>query len=530
MANGALGGLLAYIDNLKRKAGRNIDDMRQRPADWERMAAARWKQDLREQMSKPEAGLDFVAGPLGAVAGVVKNKGGNWIGSSVDQMLQPLMEKLGETSPAALAEIRQRLGNQELGRKGEALGQWVQGPLRKYIMRDMATEGDPVRKLIEQGVSHKTLESLGDIARWDPEDMLYNQRFVTKPSTPERGWEHLADNKIQTMTAKDFSRIPRVAKAEPWLQKSDPQTIVHAADDFGASADELGFSHMLDELDNALDPNSGLPRELLLRPEQMQQMGMEKAVRHVNAINEWRAAQKIEANKELANKAMSVREYAENNPKGLRWVELGADEELAKMYKEGIPSGDAAAEAYKTKLKALEDQLKYEGDTMGHCVGGYCPDVLQGKSRIFSLRDAKGEPHVTVEVAPSTPRNEKAVDYWFNHVYPEGKRDELFGRLRAEGKLHDWSSSLKELPEYQEWAKGVDPAEIIQIKGKQNLAPNEDYLPFVQDFVRNSPLGGGWGRVGDISNTGLVEHMGEYITKEELARRAAQVRASGDQI
>ena len=38
---------------------------------------------------------------------------------------------------------------------------------------------------------------------------------------------------------------------------------------------------------------------------------------------------------------------------------------------------------------------------MGHCVGGYCPDVASGRTKIFSLRDKRGEPHVTVEVEPT---------------------------------------------------------------------------------------------------------------------------------
>ena len=61
---------------------------------------------------------------------------------------------------------------------------------------------------------------------------------------------------------------------------------------------------------------------------------------------------------------------------------------------------EAIADALKYD-KRLEEALKYEGDIMGHCVGGYCPDVESGKSRIYSLRDAKGEPHVTVEVKPN---------------------------------------------------------------------------------------------------------------------------------
>ena len=57
---------------------------------------------------------------------------------------------------------------------------------------------------------------------------------------------------------------------------------------------------------------------------------------------------------------------------------------------------------------------------------------------------------------------------------------------------------------------------IKQVKGKQNLAPKDEYLPFVQDFVRNSPLGTDWGRVEDLINTGLRRVGDKYVTPEEL--------------
>jgi len=49
-----------------------------------------------------------------------------------------------------------------------------------------------------------------------------------------------------------------------------------------------------------------------------------------------------------------------------------------------------------------------------------------------------------------------------------------------------------------------DPDElprIKQIKGKQNRAPNPEYLPFVQDFVKS----GKWSDVGDLQNSGLLD-------------------------
>lgn len=57
---------------------------------------------------------------------------------------------------------------------------------------------------------------------------------------------------------------------------------------------------------------------------------------------------------------------------------------------------------------------------------------------------------------------------------------------------------LKEKPELAD----LKPAEeIVQIKGKANKAPKEEYLPAVQDFVRS----GNWSDVGDLKNAGLID-------------------------
>jgi hypothetical protein len=150
---------------------------------------------------------------------------------------------------------------------------------------------------------------------------------------------------------------------------------------------------------------------------------------------------------------------------------------------------------------SLADALKYEGDTMGHCVGGYCDDVISGRSRIFSLRDAKGQPHVTIETAPRRMPQQAGLIY----RVPDDVSDELFERAGGDEAVADRLAA--------EWfAANPQPEDIIQIKGKQNRAPVDDYLPFVQDFVK----GGTWGNVGDLRNTGLVKLPdGRYITQQQ---------------
>lgn len=494
------------------------------------------------------AGSRFAANPIPQI-GAIKPRGGNWIPGDVESSIENLFRK--EYSPAsvdlqrtALEMARQRgYGDDmiaELARGLQqretpiALNRWIEGPLTKYIKRDMATPEDPIRRLAEQGVSHIAI----------PENRLLPPTYVAEAraaagfpeggvSTDFRGsfWENLSDGSVHVGPARYLQEEPKLMKENPWMRNLDPESDVYGIR--GSLESKLGFDHLIDELSNAMNPDSGLPRNLLLRPEQMQQMGVEKAVRHVDAINKWREAQRVAADAELANKAAVVREYAENNPKGLRWMELGpekeVDEALIQVGRDGgakveLPGEEvryfnSPEEAKKHIIeRRLEKQLRYEGDTMGHCVGGYCPDVLAGRSRIFSLRDARGEPHVTIEVAPPKPRGEASTDYFLNHVLPKitgnpQAGDELFARVASQADFYDVPAALekavRESPEYIEWVRGQDPADLVQVKGKQNLKPKDEYLPFVQDFLRNSPVGE-WGSISDLKNTGLRDMRSLY--------------------
>jgi hypothetical protein len=117
---------------------------------------------------------------------------------------------------------------------------------------------------------------------------------------------------------------------------------------------------------------------------------------------------------------------------------------------------------------------------MGHCVGGYCPDVVEGRSKIYSLRDKKGQPHVTIEVQPWRSSQGESLAEFEARLRSDP--------MRSEQAVRDIMSS----PQYRD--------SIVQIKGKGNKAPKEEYLPAVQDFVRS----GNFARIGDLQNTGLL--------------------------
>lgn len=214
----------------------------------------------------------------------------------------------------------------------------------------------------------------------------------------------------------------------------------------------------------------------------LQQYDLVRAVKET-AANDARVAKEMERAAAASMKDLPVyKDYGD----GMKWVELKLAEKLTEEQAKGvrqlevdrdvIDQSHYAVDAEGKPLKNsytgevargnspeeahLAGQLAQEGNQMGHCVGGYCADVASGQTRILSLRDAKGKSHVTVEIGPGTPRVEAGI-----------------------------------------YDPAVKSPDILQIKGKQNRAPNAEYLPYVQDLVRE----GKWGEVGDLENTGLVD-------------------------
>jgi hypothetical protein len=302
----------------------------------------------------------------------------------------------------------------------------------------------------------------------------------------------------------------------------------------GRPARDLGFDHMMDEIDNALRPSQGLPDYLQLKPKDLDKMSVAQVSEHVDKINAWRASQKAEVDAARAANAATVEHKAYDfvpgtdipNDQGLRWVEIKVpemvedfkvpdryeirkptpssetfaiwDKEANQYITTGIKTEEAALKHLHDTINksAVEDALKYEGEILQHCVGGYCPDVIEGRSRIFSLRDADGRPHATIEVEPDDYRQ-----VW-RTLTPEQQNE-------VNSILNRWTENIDYLPSREELeAKGeqvlrqlghAPPEKISQIKGLQNRKPNDEYMPFIQDFVKD----GTWSHVGDLENAEL---------------------------
>ncbi len=481
------------------------------------------------------AAADFAM--AGSPVHVVKPKGGNWLAGSVERTIDP-MRTLDPNMVNTLRNADPRFVDQaalsRMESEGGALDRWLETKLAKYIKNEMATPEDPIRALAERGIIHSEISPTG-----------YNvSRARKETGFPEEGmgvsdlaktWEARADTFVNPLRASDMTSgyYPEAVEANPWLLKVPPQTPVYEMLSGSEGDIGLGFGHLVDELRNAVNPASGLPENLRWKYQDLEKVTVPQAVERVAKINEWRAAQKAEADMARAmNPATQVvKEYPEQ---GFKWVELRQPKETGRKITveksemdlppnmdqrqmldaamdmaadEGLDEGTQAFDDFVRNLmtdfnrkkkvdmdesiKALEDALKYEGETMGHCVGGYCPDVVEGRSRIYSLRDKKGQPHVTIEVRPTSQR-----------IAP--RHEEILAEMKASGVDTGALSESAYDAAYEQALQRVKqsrPPEIVQIKGKANRAPKEEYLPAVQDFIRS----GNWSSVGDLGNTGLID-------------------------
>jgi len=370
----------------------------------------------------------------------------------------------------------------------EAVQGWLAKALAKYYKTDFGSPDDPLRDLAARGL------------HYDPDMTPEKWKAVVDSFLLEDPIEQIMfpPNRLGGMPGAGSDLRGETLAAMPWLAKQPVTDNL-----YGISGGGLDIGHFADEFANALNPEmSGLPMDLAVRPESLGRMTFPQAVERVGHINQFRV-KKMQEEAQAALNNPAIQTFKEYPDAGYRWVELRQPEGTVD------PNSGYAA---------LRDALQYEGDTMGHCVGGYCDAVASGRSRIYSLRDAKGQPHVTIEAAP-VRRSGTDTGVGNEHVYREAVdavEPGFWDAMPREWKVNPYVSINANRPDIIE-AIGRKleqaPPDIIQIKGKQNRAPTDDYLPYVQDFVKS----GTWGNIGDFGNTGLVKLPdGRYISRQQL--------------
>ena len=494
---------------------------------------------------------------------VVKPEGGNWLKGAVKRGVSGL--KVHERTPGIN-------GHTEADQAVDvALNKWIDSNLANYLQKQMGTPSDPIRKLADEGIIHMT-----DIDTYGVGTPTHTGKVRRKAGFPESGmaetqmgkrWENASDSGIASIRAGDIQAVPAleakadesnrlyseasakmraglrkrledrgmsereieafsrmrdsdiaqimgddnllrlrdeastdaarvdttnkvIASENPWISKLDPEENVY----YGGVYD-LGFDHVMDVLREDLATGR-------IRPEQLNKVSIEQAVRRTHEYNKEMAA-KAAAAKAAAREGLPVyKEY----PEGFRWVELNKPGSFASESE----SMGHSVRGYEPP-KGHPDWIEGSGDSgsSGYGHGGW-ESIKSGKAKVYSLVDPKGEPHVTVEVGPN--------DYLDFNSWFEKQPKELRDEINARARRGEHNMSIFEAPEYLA-AREALPPRITQIKGKVNRAPKDEYLPFVQDFVRS----GQWSDVGDLQNTGLRRTSDAFNETERAFLRSQGV-------
>ena len=479
---------------------------------------------------------------------IVKETGGNWLPSTdrlvyrtqLDRELEKLQkgkhnpsskyikEMLDEASlrgdepqvAGFTRDLQSAIGN-------EATNNWVNSNLSNYVTKQMGTEADPVRKLAEEGITAfpKNVDEYGDL------ELHTFPNFDVKARREEFGspvkgvaenplaqhYEFLADQAILPTQAKHYQRVqalpdmqrPRGFADMPWVNKVDPETNIY---NISADADfnKMGFDHIVDVLREDIATGR-------IRPEQLNKVSMEQAVRRAHQYDEELKQKMLDARVAEQANANVYKEY----PEGYKWVQLD---------KPG--------------------QFSLESDIMGHSVRGYEPPeghpdwsdisgnsgykdyghggweaIKSGRTKVYSLRDPKGQSHATIEVTQGQARTNHDE---MKEIYDKANNEANAKNFNDYHKRDSfYSNRVRELHnELLDKKQAEVPPRITQIKGKQNAAPNEEYLPFVQDFVKS----GQYSEVGDLKNTGLNKIGDKYLNDSEFIEATKKYGFAGERM
>lgn len=450
-------------------------------------------------------------------SGAVKEPGGMWHPEAVERLGTSLTEGLNRGMP--VEEMARRLAdNPHYGGEGKLStpeGIWAAKAVKNYLNKYAGTARDPLKDV--------EIPYAGGVKRW--EEVM--DRAVTSRTAGRLREDFINMEKPGANPEWLPDRVP----AEERIFEVDPQ----ARGTSRAIADYL--SHVGDYLRQNVDPAK------------LKDYDLTRAVRETFE-NDKRVAKQMEKATADSTKSLPVhKEY----PDGFKWVELKLPEKLTPEQEKQVrrpteseidslvrrhdwdrehakldtwlavgPDGKPINNSYTgdpatgtTPREAwLAGRLAEEGNIMGHCVGGYCEGVASGESRIFSLRDPKGKSHVTIEVEGKSDVRTHDPRKFVDEV-PEARKK--FGNFPGDNAaLADqraWNQEVMRSEEFGEWLKSR-PKDVIQIKGKQNRAPNKEYLPYVQDFVKE----GKWGEVGDLAHSGMVK-MPRLDTPIEIGKR-----------
>jgi hypothetical protein len=468
------------------------------------------KTAIKEGMRQIETGTGMLGrNVINPRMNVIKDQGGMLVGGEKaldDELLNMKKNEVPEFDIRGIpfGEIWDRRNEFPKDPNALALNQWIDTKVKKYLRNQAGSEADPIRKLVDEGVPYNFSEAMGD-----RKYRVANKRaMVGKPvegvsKTPEgKEWEYTVDsifephssqeikdilnNPITTYNNPDVEARSRASKIRiehdlPIKTLEDIELINQIPDKnvYTLSGTDvtrkLGLDHVRDVLYEDLASGK-------LKPEQLNQMSIEKAIRRTAEYDAEKAREMAKAHATSVEGMPVPKEYND----GYKWVELKHETDPAKT----------------------KSALKSEGEMMGHCVGGYCADVESGEVKIFSLRSPDGKSHVTIEARPQF-----SMTLWRNENMDLISRDPELMKLDV--YMREYNSQATEQDYVREMTKemkkrNINPIEppsymeLHQVKGKQNKRPDDKYQSYISDFIKNNPTKHEIVDVRELDNTNLM--------------------------
>jgi hypothetical protein len=488
----------------------------------------------------------------------VKPKGGNWappIGSqdSVEAAIRPLRPNITHRDDALVlgGEYARQADNPEVAariQQNAALDKWLDTKLQKYIRNEMGTPEDPIRLAHEEGFTHMPGDQAEEFGSWLPEETA---KARLRAGYPEEGfavrkhaeagypeameantrkaelWETLADNEItqspagayqeQFRTAREMpsfvangKQAISMAERNPWIEKLDRETPIYKIDSPVPFNENLGFNHMADEIQNMLDPESGLPAALRLTPQQLDKVSVKQMVEKVDAVNKWRAeeASKAELEGMMGNLSAKPRMQI-------------PDTQLSFVKEPGMTWVDIPATVDESAMKLCTTI----GRQAGWCTQGegLAKRYGSGDNRLTTLIDAEGRPHAQAMIRKDVDQV-TAVEDATLYMTPEQELayDRHFSQFDRPPELDESLEWLKEnAPDAYKTYESVlanqsdSPSSIIELKpvgnefssarAREYAKRDPQYQAKITDSVLKFLNAGEWSKVNDLDHYDIVD-------------------------
>jgi hypothetical protein len=305
--------------------------------------------------------------------------------------------------------------------QGKAIVDFLDKKVRKYYQVDQGTPNDPIFKGILEGriQSPELRPELvqrarqGDTQAYAELRNMYDQNLGLKTVFPEaalKGTNKYNFERIEEIYKQFKEGIEKQKPGEPSARLDIKALGSEDASKWPTLYDQPGLNQMVKEAESnrlmSLLNKTDLPPHL------------RQAARNAEPVTfSWQG----ETNQNRLPALVDIKDYlstrtpaeiknmgyADVVAKTQEWHTMleQARKDPSKFSTKQLTQGTELFMPAKDDMKWLNvkssDALSLEGNIMGHCVGGsnYCSAVNEGTKKIVSLRDKKGIPHVTIELA-----------------------------------------------------------------------------------------------------------------------------------